>query len=208
MAQPIDLADPNGLWSNPYVDVSENDWFYDAVRFVTIGGLMNGTAADTFSPDTEMTRAMLVTTLHRREGAPDSDGANVFSDAAEGEWYTKAIIWAAANGVVNGYDDGTFGVNDPVTREQLVAILYRYSAGKGNGAGLAADWLSAANTGAEIDLSMYADAVEVSPWALDAVKWAVSAGLIQGRSETSLAPGGSSLRSEVAMILKRFYSIV
>lgn len=114
-----------------FTDVKESDWFYEAVKFAVENGLFKGTTETTFSPGQPMTRAMLVTVLHRLEGSPAVTGANNFTDVKNGEWYTNAVIWANANDIVSGYGNGLFGTNDPITREQMAAILYRYAGYKG-----------------------------------------------------------------------------
>jgi len=180
------------VWPNPYVDVQENDWFYNAVRFVTEQQLMNGTRADMFSPNSTMTRAMLVTVLYRLEGRPAVSGTSPFTDVRSGEWYTEAVNWVQENNIVNGYTNGEFGVNDSVTREQTVAILYRYSRYKGYDISKSAD------------LSGYADGNQISDWALDPMKWAVAEGIIEGRTATTLVPQGISTRAEIATVLQRY----
>jgi len=182
----------SGDWNNPYSDVADTDWFYEAVRFVTESGLMKGIGDDRFSPSVTMTRAMLVTVLYRLEGEPTVSGSIPFSDVKTGEWYSGAILWASRNNIVNGYSNGSFGLNDPVTREQAVTILYRYAEFKG------------LDVGESADLSKYTDMKDISDWAQDAMKWAVAAGIIQGRTATTAVPQGTSTRAEVATILERY----
>jgi len=179
-------------WANPFADVKENDWFYDAVKYANINNMMTGTEADKFSPNAPMTRAMLITVLYRSEGEPAVTAANPFTDVAGGLWYTNAGIWAYENGIVAGYGDGLFGTNDNITREQLVTILSNYAHEKG------------LNVSQTTDLSAYKDTAEISSWALDAMKWARAQGLMQGRSTTTLAPKGTATRAEVATILMRY----
>jgi len=133
-----------------------------------------------------------VTVLHRLEGSPAVTGANNFTDVKNGEWYTNAVIWANANDIVSGYGNGLFGTNDPITREQMAAILYRYAGYKGY------DVTAAAN------LSAYTDAADISGWAEKAMRWANAEGLITGRTTTTLVSGGTATRAEVASILNRF----
>jgi hypothetical protein len=179
-------------WMNPFTDVSESDWYYDSVGYVFKNGLFSGTSPTTFSPDTPMTRAMLVTVLYRLEGLPMVMGTNRFTDVESGQWYTDAVIWANTNGIVEGYDDGRFGPNDNITREQMAAILYRYATYKGY------------DTSASTDLTAYADMSAVSVWALEAMKWAVAKGLITGMESTTLAPTETATRAQVATLLQRF----
>ncbi len=175
-----------------FTDVKAGDWFYEYVKYVVKKGLFMGTSTTTFSPDSPMTRAMLVTVLHRLEGLPAVTGTNGFTDVENGQWYTNAVIWANAGSIVGGYGSGLFGTNDNVTREQMVAILYRYASYKGYDVTAAAD------------LSAYTDASDTSAWAQAAMKWATAKGLITGRTTATLAPGGSATRAEVAAVLQRF----
>lgn len=173
-------------------DVSAADWFYEDVRFVVERGLFHGTDDDSFSPGATMTRAMLVTVLYRLEGEPAVYGSSSFADVRGGQWYTDAVIWAVGNGIVSGYDNGLFGTNDNVTREQMAAILYRYASCKGY------------NVAVANSLSRYADANEIHSYALAAMKWANAVGLINGRTDSLLVPGGTATRAEVAAIFHRF----
>ena len=179
-------------WENPYSDVVDTDWFYDAVRFVTEGGLMNGTGDDKFSPGIAMSRAMLVTVLYRLEGSPAVSGTIPFSDTKSNQWYSNAILWASQNDIVTGYGNGTFGLNHPVTREQAMTILYRYAKAKG------------LDVNESADLPKFDDMGDISDWALEAMKWAVDAGIVEGRAGNRVAPGDTSNRAEVATIFKRY----
>ena len=180
------------LWTDSFTDVGESDWFYEAVKYACENGLMNGIGDETFAPNSNLTRAMLVTILYRYEGEPDVNDGTVFADVPENEWYTDAIAWASANGIVNGYGDGLFGTNDDITREQLATILYNFAKFKR---------LDVSKT---IDLETFEDGVEVSTWAADAMAWAVAEGLINGRSATELAANGTATRAEAATLLMRF----
>jgi hypothetical protein len=181
-----------GWWNNPYTDVADNDWFYEAVRFVSEKKLMLGTSANKFSPNVTMTRAMLVTVLYRLDGEPTVSGNIPFLDVKSGEWYSNAILWAAKSGIVDGYGNNKFGLNDPVTREQAVTILFRYAKSKG------------LDISAAADLSKFVDMKDISDWALDAMKWAISAGIIEGRPGNKIAPSDTSTRAELATIFKRY----
>jgi len=187
---PLDPGDSS--WENPYIDVSDTVWFYDAVRFVTEEGLMKGSGGGRFSPNVTLTRAMIVTILYRLEGEPDVSGEMQFPDVKSGEWYSEAILWANQNGIVFGYGNGTFGWNDPVTREQAVTILFRYAKFKD------------LDVSASADLSKFTDMDDISDWAQDAMKWAVAVGIVQGRPGNRTAPGDTSNRAEIAMIFKRY----
>ena len=167
----------HGALTLPFTDVSESDWFYEPVCFVYSQGLMTGTSATTFEPNTHLTRAMLVAMLHRLEGSPAASGGT-FTDVADGDWYAQAVNWAASVGVVNGFDDGTFQPNTAITREQLAAILRNYDAYKG---------MDVTATGS---LAHYTDADSVSDWAKESVEWAVGQGLLSGMTVDTLQPQG------------------
>ena len=144
----------------------------------------------TFEPDTAMSRSMLVTVLWRYAGKP-VEGSNDFTDVPAGEWYTEAIAWASHNGVVNGVGDGKFAPDEKITREQMAAILYRYSDQQ------------KLDTAARADLSVFPDADDVSGYARDSVAWAVAEGLIKGDGDY-LNPQGNATRAQVATILMRY----
>lgn len=175
-----------------FMDVSEGQWFYDDVYFTVNNGLFNGVSELYFEPNTPMTRAMLVTVLYRMEGQPAVNGRSAFTDVQDGQWYTDAVVWATRKGVVNGYGDGRFGPNDPITREQMAAILFRYAGNKGY------------SVLTRADLTAYTDHTNISGYAMDALSWANANGLIRGRTETTLMPDGQATRAEVAAILHRF----
>ena len=175
----------------PFIDVHPDDWFYDPVCYVYSQGLMTGTSATTFEPNTSLSRAMLVAVLHRLEGSPAASGSD-FTDVADGDWYAQAVNWAASVGVVNGFDDGTFQPNAAITREQMAAILRNYAAYKGM------------DVTAVGDLSAYTDAASVSDWAKDSVQWMVGSGLLGGYEDGTLRPHGTTTRAEVASVLQRY----
>lgn len=181
-----------------FIDVSANDWYSDAIRFVFGKGFMLGTSARNFSPNTPMTRAMLVMVLYRLEEKPSGYVAT-FKDVMKGEWYTDAVAWAAAKGIVSGYDSGVFGPDDLLTREQMVTILYRYAQFKNQ------------NVKATAGLDAFLDASTMSGWAFTGVSWAVTKGIVSGVGSNLLNPMGSASRAELAQILMRFlqlYSII
>lgn len=169
---------------------TQSHWAKDAVIFVTARDLFQGTSETTFSPSGDMTRGMVVTVLHRLEDLPSSSAANIFRDVPNGTWYTDGVVWANEQGIVQGNGDG-FLPDDPVTREQLVTILYRYM----NKLGLA--------TNRRSSLTPFSDSAQVSPWAKDAMEWAVAAGLVTGKTGGLLDPGGKASRAEVATIIER-----
>ena len=179
-------------WINPFSDVKKNDWFYEAVKFVSSRGLMDGMTATKFGPDISTDRAMLITVLYRLEGSPTVTTPSSFKDVESGQWYAKAVAWGAAKGIVQGFDDDTFGPNLIVTREQMAAILYRYASFKG------------CDVTAVAGLGKFMDAGTTSDWALKNVQWAVAEGLLEGTDSTTLAPTASVTRAQMAMILMRF----
>lgn len=177
---------------HPFTDVSKSDWFHEAVDFVWLHGYMNGMGDNRFEPGLTLTRAMAVTMLWRMQGSPAVSAGTAYTDVTPGTWYADAVAWASQTGIVQGYGDGRFGPDDPVTREQLAVILMRFRSENGR------------KTDRKTPLSAFTDAGEVSPWALDAMEWAVAADLINGRTDTTLVPGGTATRAEVAMLLMRY----
>ncbi|MGN1001182.1 MAG: choice-of-anchor I family protein [Oscillospiraceae bacterium] len=188
---PVDPAVPDD-WSSPYPDVAEEDWYYDAVRYVTEKGLMNGMDDGSFAPTATLNRAMLVTILFRLEGEPSAAGAAAFDDVTGDAWYADAVAWASASGLVNGYGDGSFGPLEPITREQMAAILFRYAQHKG---------YELRSSGS---LAGFTDGAATSSWAEAAVEWAVGTELLAGKGEGLLDPRGSAVRAEVAQIIMNF----
>lgn len=176
----------------PYRDVRANDWFYDAVKFVSDEKLMTGTGANTFAPNLTTTRGMIVSILYRLEGGPQINGSSPFTDVKDDDWYGDAVRWAERAGVVSGTSATTFAPNAAITREQLAAILMNYANYKHE------------NTSARADLSKYSDVGKISSWANDIMAWAVSKGYISGMTATTLAPQGSATRAQVAAILQRY----
>lgn len=176
----------------PFGDVKSADWFYNDVKYVYEKGMMAGTAADVFAPNATTTRAMIVTILYRLEGSPAVTGTGAFVDVPAGQWYTDAVNWAAANQIVKGTSATTFAPNASITREQMAAILYRYAQYKGY------------DVTKKADLSGYSDNSQVSAYAKDALAWANAAKLINGVTNTTLAPQGNATRAQVSAILHRF----
>ena len=175
----------------PFNDVKVTSWFYDEVKYVYENGLMTGTSDTTFSPNGTTTRGMVVTILWRLDGEPDSTEMR-FADVAAGRYYTDAVMWASSNNIAGGHGDGNFGPNDPITREQLAVILYRYAHHKGY------------DVSGEADLSAFTDRDTTSDYAVNAMAWANDTGLITGVTDTTLAPLGNATRAQVAAILMRF----
>ena len=175
----------------PFSDVSDSDWFYDPVVWIYNEGLMTGTSATTFEPNTSTTRAMIVAMLARLEGVESAESAG-FTDVAANDWYATAVNWAAASGITSGTGDGNFSPNTAITREQLAAILMNYANYKGQ------------DVSARATLDTYSDAAAISSWANDTMSWAVAEGLISGVTSDELQPQGNATRAQVAAILQRF----
>ena len=180
----------------PFSDVTESDWFYDAVTYAYENGLMDGVGAGLFAPNSETTRAQLVTILHRLAGQPAPSGDSGFSDVETGTWYTDAVAWAAQNGIVNGVSDTQFAPGDDITREQLAVILYRYATYQGY------------DVSQRADLSGFVDAGTISTYAQEALSWASAQGLVLGFEDDSLRPKGNASRAQIAAVLMRFCQTV
>lgn len=173
----------------PFTDVKNGNWFYDAVKYAYAQGLMTGTSATTFAPNETMNRAMIVTVLYRLEKSPAVTGASKFTDVPAGQWYSDAVAWAAANKIVNGYDETTFGPMNAVTREQMAAILFRYEQVKG-----------LENVTLEENLNRFPDQNKISAYAIPALQWAVGQKIINGNADGTLDPTGTATRAQVAQI--------
>ena len=185
-----DYMDEPGMFL-PFTDVT-NHWAYSAIKRVYTRGLMVGMDEKTFAPDQQLSRAMLAVILYAMAGEPAVTGESPFTDVPAGCWYTDAIIWAAQNGIVSGFGDGTFRPNEAVTRAQAAVMLYGYAAFTG------------ADVTARADLSAYSDAGQIPAWAMDAMQWANARRLIVGRDSSHLAPNGGATRAEMAAILSAY----
>ena len=181
-----------GTGVNPFTDISEKDWFYGDVMFVYENGLMLGTSKTLFSPHGTAMRGMMATILWRMEGSPVPKGKNSFTDVEAGKWYADAITWTAENGIFAGYGKDKFGPGDPITREQLAAIFYRYADYKGY------------DLTVKGDLDKFKDADKITDYAKTAMQWAVGSGLVNGKSGNLLDPQGTATRAEIAAMLHRF----
>lgn len=175
-----------------FLDVNTGAWYYDAVKYAVENGLMSGTGTYTFEPNTTLSRGMIAQMLYALEGKPSVSSANNFTDVSSSDWYDKAASWAQSKGIITGYEDGRFGPNDPLTREQLALILYNYAKSEGH------------STSTKADLSKFADDTSTSPWAQQAMSWAVGEGLLSGRGVNMLYPTGTATRAEVAQIMMNF----
>ena len=176
---------PGGV--SGFSDVPQTSWFADAVRYVTGKSLMNGTSTTAFSPNENMSCAMLATVLYRMSGETAEAGSS-FGDVSSSAYYAAAVNWASSKGIVNGTGADAFSPNASITREQLAAMLYRY----------------AGEPSVSADLSAYTDAVSISPYAEKAVEWCVAKGILSGKSATRLAPQDTATRAECAAMLQRF----
>lgn len=179
--------------SLPFEDVSENDWYYTYVEFAYKNGLMTGMDPVTFSPLGSVSRAQFAVMLWRQEGEPATAYSDIFTDVADGTWYTPAVMWASESGVITGYNDGSFGPADTITREQIVTMLYRYAQHKGY------------DTTTQDTLERFIDVDHMSDFAYDGMAWAVGTGVITGKySGDCLSPLENTTRAECATMLQRF----
>lgn len=182
-------------WGNPFRDVAPGAWYEEAVRHVYEAGLMQGTTGTTFSPGRTSNRGQITAILHRLEGSPRA-GTPPFTDVAADSYCADAVAWAEKNNIVRGFEDGTFRPEGRITRQQLAAILFRYLEHRG------------ADTAGRADLSRFSDTAAVADYAREAMAWAVSAGLLQGRSDGTLDPAGSATRAQTAVILQRLGALL
>ena len=177
-----------------YGDVDTSAWYHKAVDYVLVNGLMSGYGNGVFGPNDHLSRAQLCQILYNKEGRPAVTGGSAFTDVANGAWYFDAVTWAAENGIVGGYGGGLFGPEDNITREQLAAILYRYAQAKGYDV----------SVGEDTNILSYADALDVSEWAIPAMQWACGSGVINGVTDSTLVPQGNATRAQAATMLMRF----
>lgn len=178
------------LADNTFTDVSDSDWYAESVGRMIHSKLMNGTTSTTFAPGDLFNRAMMASVLYRMAGSPAVTGSSNFNDVAVGSWYYNAVEWGYSAGIISGYN-GSYGPDEPITREQVVEILYRYAKSTGM------------DVSAHDSLSGFADRNEVSDFALEAMNWAVDNGIISGTTETTLNPKATATRAEVAAMLMR-----
>ena len=179
----------------PFTDVPEGAWYADAAAYVYEHGLMAGTSATTFAPDATTSRSMIATILWRMAGSPVVNYAMDYTDVAQGQWCSEAIRWATSEGIVGGYGNGLFGTNDPITREQFAAMLYRFAQEQGYDVSI----------GENTNILSYTDVADLSEYAISAMQWAVGAGIINGTGDGStLTPQGQATRAQAAVMLMRF----
>ena len=179
----------NGEWKNPFTDVKENDWFYASVKYAYENDLMKGISNTEFAPDSEVTRAMFVTVIYRMENEPQT-GKCAFTDVESGSYYESAVAWANENGIVSGISEDCFAPNEPITREQMAAIIYRYAAFKEY------DITTSSNTS-------YTDNDNISDYAKDAVIWAAEKSVMTGNTDGSFAPKANTTRAQAASVFMR-----
>ena len=174
-----------------FSDVAADDWFAASAVYVRDNGIMNGTSATTFNPGGTTSRGQITAILYRAAGSPAVSGGSAFQDVADTAYYADAAVWASANGIVTGYADGTFGPDDPITRQQLAAILWRYAGSP------------AAPVGAD-----FADESAIASYASTAVDWARDTGVITGRDGNLFDPNGRATRAQAAVILHRYLELL
>ena len=171
-----------------FADLRADAWYHEAVDYVLANGLMSGLGNGTFDPDGTLSRAMLAQIHYNREGRPASGGGSPFTDVADGAWYADAVIWASSRGIVGGYGNGLFGPMDRITREQLAVML----------------WRSAGCPASAHSLASFADAGQISGYALEAMRWVTENGIVTGYGDGTLKPKGSATRAVAAQMLKNF----
>jgi len=176
-----------------FIDIDTKAWYHDGVHFCVENNYMGGTGIDTFTPMASLSRGMVVTMLWRLEGQPQLAASKSYTDVSADKWYATAVAWAEANNIAGGYGSGKFGPEDPITREQLANVFYRYAAFKGF------------NTSAQADITAkFTDSANTHSWAETALKWANAEALINGKENNRLDPTGNASRAEAATILKNF----
>ena len=176
----------------PFTDVPEDAWYIDGAEYVYANYIMNGTGETTFGPNTTVSRGMIVQILYNLVGNPDVEGDTDFTDVTDDYWSAKAIAWAVNNGVVNGFEDGTFRPDENMTREQMAAILQNFAYQMG------------LDVSASGDLSHFTDIPEGEHWSRDALAWAYAEGLLAGTSDSTMDPAGQASRAQIAVIMMRF----
>ena len=179
-----------------FADVNTAMWYHKAVDYVLMNGIMSGMGGNTFQANGNLSRAMMVQILYNMEGKPAVVGQSTFEDVSDGDWYHDAIVWANANGIVNGLSHTAFGPNGNITREQMVAILYRYAQYKG------------LDISARTTVTAYADDEKISAWAKENVAWGVAVGLISGTGNNELDPNGNATRAQIAQVMMNFCEVV
>ena len=195
ISAPMEPTQPIPEANTTFNDVHKNDWYYNSVAYIVEKGLMKGTSDTVFSPDSTLTRAMLVTILHRNEDMPNTNADNIFDDISSDMYYANAVSWAKENKIVSGITENQFSPDANITREQLVAILYRYAMYK--------------NYAVDVNISIdhYDDFSSISEYAIKPMQYAVMHGIIKGNTDTTINPHGNATRAEAATMLYRFLKI-
>ena len=181
-------------WKNPFVDVQKNDWYYESVKYANENNLFKGATETKFDPNAPMTRGMMVTVLWRMEKEPIVNYLMQYKDVNTAEYYAEAIRWATSEKIVTGYSNIEFKPDEMLSRQEMVTMLYRYAMYKEIDVALAD----------EIDLAKFVDSIAIADYAMEAMKWSVGKGIINGMSEISLAPATLTARCEVAAVIMRF----
>lgn len=180
------------IWKNPYGDVDDQKWYYDAVKFVSSKKYMNGVAEDQFAPDDVLNRAMLVNILYKMENMPEVTSKSVFTDVEEGKRYSNAVLWASQQGISHGISENLFAPNQTITREQGIVMIRNYAKFKNE------------DVDSTFDLSKFEDEKEISTWAKEAISWANEKEIMKGKSQNLLKPSDSLTRAEIATIVTKF----
>jgi len=191
-------ANPNGdgrirIMDTPFQDVTTTDWFHGAVQYVLDNKIMNGTSATTFDPQGGLTRAMVATILYRLADSPEVTEPSAFTDVPADQWYTDAVAWAAENGIVTGYPDGTFNPMASISRAELATMLYRFC-------GVVMDVVPVGYVPGDLT---YTDASSVADWALTGVAFCTENGLMNGVGNNTFAPADTSTRAQGATVMQR-----
>ena len=194
---PKPTSEPSGEENNWFADVPQDVWYYDAVKAVFDRKLMVGVDDTHFEPETDVTRGMFVTTLYRLESEPEISTEDIFTDVAQDAYYSKAIAWANANGIVEGYSESEFAPDEKITREQMATMIYRYVQYKGEG--FTDDWMFMLD---------YVDSADVSEYAYEAMCWNTMNGIINGMDDNTLSPKTNSTRAQVAAVLVRLADVL
>ncbi|MGN0150713.1 MAG: S-layer homology domain-containing protein, partial [Clostridia bacterium] len=194
---PKPTSEPSGGENNWFADVPQDVWYYDAVKAVFDRKLMVGVDDTHFEPETDVTRGMFATTLYRLGSEPEISTEYTFTDVAQGAYYAKAVAWANANGIVEGYSESEFAPDEKITREQMAAMIYRYAQYKGEG--FTGDWMFPLD---------YADSANVSEYAYEAMCWNTMNGIISGMDDNTLSPKTNSTRAQVAAVLVRLADVL
>lgn len=182
-------------WKNPFIDVSEKDWFFENIKYAVNNNLMNGITDTVFEPNGLLSRAMLVTILWRANGKPQTDYIMPFDDIDPNSYYAEAVRWAASEGIIDGISENEFAPDSNITREQIAAIMFRYAKYKGY------DTSAGENT----NILSYEDYDNISEYAIAPIQYAVGTGLMNGKTDSSINPSDNASRAEIAAIMQRFF---